>query len=85
MDVRKAFDTVPHNILLQKLYHYGIWGTAYKLLESYLLFGNQFVSVQNHYSSLKPTNNGVPQRSTLGPLLFLTYAKDILNFVSCDL
>ena len=45
MDVRKAFDTVSHNILLQKLFHYGIRGTAYKLLESYLSFRNQFVSV----------------------------------------
>ena len=45
MDVRKAFDTVSHNILLQQLYYYGIRGTAYKLLESYLLFRNQFVSV----------------------------------------
>ena len=46
MDVRKAFNTVSHNILLQKLYHYGTRGTAYKLLESYLLFQNQFVSMQ---------------------------------------
>ena len=84
MDVRKAFDTVSHNILLQKLYHYGIHGTAYKLLESYLSFRNQFVSVQNHHSSLKPINIGVPQGSILGPLLFLIYVNDIPNSVSCN-
>ena len=61
MDVRKAFDTVSHNNLLQKLYHHGIRGTAYKLLESSLSFRNQFVSVQNHQSSLKPINIGVLQ------------------------
>ena len=46
MDVRKAFGTVSHNILLQILYHYGIRGPAEKLLESYLSFRNQSVSVQ---------------------------------------
>ena len=84
MDVRKAFDTVSHNILLQKLYHYGIRGTAYKLLESYLSFRNQFVSVQNHHSSLKPINIGVPQGSILGPLLFLVFVNGIPNSVSCN-
>ena len=49
VDFRKAFDTVSHNILLQKLYHYGIRGTAYQPLESYLSFRNQFVSMQNHH------------------------------------
>ena len=68
MDVCKAFDTVSHNILLQKLYQYRIRGTAFKLLESYLSFRNQFVSVQNHHSSLKPISIDVPQRSMLGPL-----------------
>ena len=84
MDVCKAFDTVTHNILLQKLYHYGIRGTAYKRLESYLSFRNQFVSVQNHHSSLKPINIGVPQGSILGPLLFLIYVNDIPNSVTCN-
>ena len=84
MDVRKTFDTVSHNILLQKLYHYGIRGTAYKLLESCLSLRNQFVSVQNHHSSLKPINIGVPQRSILGPRLFLIYVNDIPNSESCN-
>ena len=84
MDVSKAFDTVSHNILLQKLYHYGIRGIAYKLLESYLSFRNQFASVQNHHSSLKPINVGVPQGSILGPRLFLIYVNDIPNSESCN-
>ena len=84
MDVRKAFDTVSHDILLQTLYHYGIRGTAYKLLESYLSFRNQFVSVQNHHSSLKAINIGVPQGSLLGRLLFLVHVNDIPNSVSCN-
>ena len=84
MDVPKAFGIVPHNILLQKLYHYGIRGTAYKLLESYLPFRNQFVSVQNHHSSLKLINIGVPQGSILGPLLFLVYVNDIPHSISCN-
>ena len=84
MDVRKAFDPVSHNILLQKLYHYGIRGTAHKLLESYFSFRNQFVSVQNHHSSSKAINIGVPQGSRLRPLLFFTYINDISNSVSCN-
>ena len=71
MDVRKAFDTVSHNILLQNLYHYGICGNAYKLLESYLSFRNQFVSVQNHHSTLIAINIGVPRRSILGVFYFM--------------
>ena len=69
----------------KKLYHYGIRGCAYKLLKSYLSFRKQFVSVQNHHSSLKAINNGVPQRSILGPLLFLIYVNDIPNSVTCNL
>ena len=75
--------TLSH-ILLQILYHYGIRGIAYKLLESYLSFRNQFVSMQNHHFSLKAINIGVPQGSTLGPLLFLIYVNDISNSVSCN-
>ena len=61
VDFRKAFDTVPHKLLLQKLYHYGIWGRAYFLIESNLTNRKQFVSINNYNSLRKPINIGVPQ------------------------
>ena len=79
MDLRKAFDTVSHNILHQKLYHYGIRGPAHKLIESYLTSRKQFVSIDNVNSSAQSINIGIPQGSILGPLLFLIYINDLPN------
>ena len=82
MDFRKAFDTVPHKTLLQKLYHYGIRGLAY-FLESYLTNREQFVSINNNNSLHKPINIGVPQGSILGPLFYIVYVNDIYIASSC--
>ena len=82
IDLRKAFDTVSHNILLQKLYHCGIRGPAHKLIESYLTSRKQFVSIDNVNSSAQSINIGVPQGSILGPLLFLIYINDFPNAIS---
>ena len=82
MDLRKAFDTVSNKILLQKLYHYGIRGPAYRLIESYLNTRQQFVSINNCNSSCKPIQIGVPQGSILGPLPFLVYINDLPNATS---
>ena len=83
MDFTKAFDSVSHEILMHKLYHYDIRGSAYGLIASYLSRRNQFFVVNNTQSSLKPINIGVPQGSILGPLLFLIYVNDICNATNC--
>jgi len=60
MDFRKAFDTVSHEILLQKLHHYGIRGMANDLIKSYLTPRQQYVTVNHICSSLSPISIGVP-------------------------
>ena len=81
IDLCKAFDTVSHKIVLQKLYHYGTRGSAHKLIESYLFSRYQFVSHNSTTSSSNAINIGVPQGSILGPLLFLIYINDLLDAI----
>ena len=72
LDLKRAFDTIKHYILLGKLKHYGVRGICNTLLYSYLKNRNQFVSFQNNYSSLKSLSCGLPQGSILSPFLFFS-------------
>ena len=77
IDLKKAFDTVDHKILLHKLDHYGFRGVINKWFSSYLEGRTQTTQIGSFISKRKNTTCGVPQGSVLGPLLFLIYVNDI--------
>ena len=83
LDLKKAFDTVNHVILLGKLQHCGIRGAANNRFASFETNRFCFVSVSNVRSNYMPNTCGVPQDSILGPLLFTLYINDISNCTTC--
>ena len=77
LDLRKAFDTIDHKLLLQKLEHYGFRGKCYKYLKSYYQNRRQYVHINGHNSGTRTVKIGVPQGSNLGPLCFSLFINDM--------
>ena len=82
LDFAKAFDKVPHRLLLAKLQSYGIGGELLRWIESFLIGRVQRVSIAGNPSDWKSVLSGVIQGSVLGPLLFVVYMNDFLEGMS---
>jgi len=75
-NITKVFDTISHDILLNKLWSIGITGVLWAWFKDYLTYHFQSVCINNNYSDLLP---GVPQGSIIGPLLFIIYISSYIN------
>ena len=84
MDLSKAFDSVSHGLLLNKLEQKGLGGGCLKWLQTYLEDRTQQVKLKNFTSTVTVAQSGVPQGSVLGPILFITLTSDLANYLGDD-
>jgi len=85
MDLSKAFDCVPHDLLIAKLHAYKFDMDALILFYSYLKNRKQCVKINNIFSSFMVLISGIPQGSILGPILFNIFLNDLIYFIKSDL
>ena len=82
VDLQKAFDTLDHRVLLEKMKYFGLWASVIKWVESYLSNRKFLVCIDNIFSEAGTLKYGVPEGSILGPLLFLLYVNDLPQSLS---
>ncbi len=82
LDLKKAFDTVDHSILLRKLHMYGMGPGAVDWFEHYLTNRVQCTKINNKLSDFQAITCGVPQGSILGPLMFILYINDMESVIT---
>lgn len=84
LDLSKAFDTIGHGVLLEKLYSYGVRGPELEWFKDYLFDRTQIIEIENTQSSESKIHCGVPQGSILGPLLFIVFFNDLADHVDIN-